>query len=62
MDNCCTGTGFGFGMKNFNEKFNCEFEKTEKGIKMHVMPKDPQKIESFQKFMEACKEFCDCDC
>jgi hypothetical protein len=62
MDNCCSGTGFGFGTKDFNEKFNWEIEKTDKGIKIHVMPKDESKVESFQKFIDACKDFCDCEC
>ncbi len=61
-NNFCTGNGFGFGTGNFDEKFNCDVEKTDKGIKFHIMPKDKTKVESFQKFVDACKDFCDCEC
>ena len=60
MENCCSGIGF--GTKDFNEKFNYEYEKTDKGVKVHIMPKDESKLESFQKFIDACKDFCDCEC
>ena len=60
METCCSGIGF--GMKNFNDKFNYDIEKTKKGIKVHIMPKDESKVESFQKFVDSCKEFCDCEC
>ena len=60
MENCCSGLGY--GSKGFNEKFDCEIEKTDKGVKMHIMPKDKSKVESFQKFVDASKDFCECDC
>lgn len=56
MQNCCSM----FEGQDFKEKFNLEFEKTDKGVKVHIMPKDESKIESFQKFVDASKDFCDC--
>ncbi len=55
MYNCCSG----FGVKNFRDKFNVETESTNKGVKLHIMPKDESKVHSFQKFVEACNDFCD---
>jgi len=58
MSNCCTG----LGTKNFKEKFNFDFEQTDKGIKVHIMPKDKSKVDSFKKFVEACNDFCEDEC
>ena len=58
MTNCCSG----IGTRNLKEKFDLNFENTDKGVKIHVMPKDQSKVESFQKFIDACNDFCGEDC
>lgn len=58
MNTCCGG----FGVKNFRSKFDIETENTSKGVKIHLIPKDESKVKSFQKFVEACNEYCDDDC
>ena len=58
MHSCCSG----FGMKRLNEKFNISIEQIEKGVQITMTPKDESKAESFKKFVEACRDFCDDDC
>ena len=58
MTHCCTG----LGTKNLKEKFDFDYEHTEKGVKIHVMPKDQSKVESFKKFVEAYNDYCDFEC
>jgi len=40
------------------DKLEYEVEKTEQGIRIDVVPKDPDKKKAFQDLMKACKEFC----
>jgi hypothetical protein len=52
---CC-----GFDSKKMSEKFNVKIDETVKGIKILVEPKDETKVESFKKFVDSAKEWCDC--
>ena len=40
------------------DKLEFKVEETDKGIRIEVVPKDPDKKEAFQNLMKACKEFC----
>jgi hypothetical protein len=57
MHNCC-----GFNTKNFREQFDFNLSNTKEGITIAVTPKDKTKVESLQKFAEACQDFCGPDC
>ena len=43
-----------------NERFDIKYEPTDKGVILNIEPKDKTKIESFKKFVEACRNFNDC--
>lgn len=57
MTNCC-----GFNAKNLSKHFNLKVSNTDDGIKVDVTPKDKSKVESLQKFAEACRDLCEEDC
>ncbi len=57
MCNC-----FGFNTKNFREQFEFSVSNSSEGITIDVRPKDKGKVESLQKFAEACQDFCGTDC
>ena len=54
MFDCC-GTHCSEFMK---DKLEYKVEETEKGVRIEVVPKDPDKKKAFQDLMKACKEFC----
>ena len=43
------------------DKLEFKVEETEQGIRIDVVPKDPEKKKAFQDLMKACKEFCGSD-
>ena len=43
-----------------DERFNIKYEPTDTGVILNIEPKDKSKVESFKKFMEACRDFNDC--
>lgn len=49
-------------LDSVKDKFNINYEQTDKGIQINVEPKDKSKTESFKKFIEACRDFHDCEC
>ena len=55
MFDCCCGSNWSNSMKN---KVEYKVEKTEKGIRIDVELKDPDKKQAFQDLMKACQEFC----
>ena len=60
MFDCCTQWS-----ESVKDKLECKIEETEKGIRIDMEPKDPDKKQAFQDLMKACKEFCgteDCKC
>lgn len=54
FDCCCGSCGSGF----LKGKLECQIKETEKGIRIDVVPKDPEKKQAFQDLMKACQEFC----
>ncbi|NIQ01239.1 MAG: hypothetical protein GWM98_13240 [Nitrospinaceae bacterium] len=55
MFDCC-GTNWSEFMK---DKLECKVEETEGGIRIEVVPRDPEKKKAFQDLMKACREFCE---
>jgi hypothetical protein len=55
MFDCCCGSNWSQSMK---DKLECKVEETEKGIRIEVVPKDPDKKQAFQDLVKACKDFC----
>ncbi len=53
FDCCCTHSS-----EFMKDKLEYKVEETEKGIRIEVVPKDPEKKQAFQDLMKACKEFC----
>ncbi len=53
FDCCCTNWS-----EFMKDKVEFKVEETEKGIRIEVTPKDPEKKKAFQDLMKACKEFC----
>lgn len=54
FDYCCGSHGSEF----MKDKLEYKVEETEKGIRIEVEPKNPDKKQAFQDLMKACKEFC----
>ena len=54
MFDCCST----HWSESIKDKLEFKVEETEKGIRIEVVPKDPDKKEAFQNLMKACKEFC----
>lgn len=55
MFDCCCGS---HGSEFLKDKLEYKVEETEKGVRIEVEPKDPDKKQAFQDLMKACKEFC----
>jgi hypothetical protein len=54
MFDCCSTQW----SESIKDKLEFKVEETDKGIRIEVVPKDPDKKEAFQNLMKACKEFC----
>lgn len=60
FDCCCSHQS-----KFMKDKLEYKVEETKKGIRIDVVPKDPEKKKALQNLMKACKEFGgieDCQC
>jgi len=54
FDYCC-GSNWSECLKG---KLEYNVEETDNGIRIEVVPKDPDKKQAFQNLVKACKDFC----
>lgn len=57
MYSCCCSPRSEF----MKERLEYQVEETEKGIRVDLVPKDPDKKKALQDLMKACREFCGSD-
>lgn len=53
FDCCCSPWS-----QKMKDKLDYKVENTEKGIRIDMVPKDPDKRETLQNLIQVCKEFC----